>query len=302
MVFPKPINKGSTLGIIAPAGPYRENKLKDIKKKLEDYGYNIVFGNSCYTSYKGYLSVEDTLRAKDIENMFLDKSIDGIICIRGGYGTPRILELIDYDIIKKNPKVFVGFSDITALHIAFNQKANLVTFHGIMAGNSYNWDDFTYESLLNSINMKNTLDIKNPCSHKIKTIIDGECKGKLVGGNLSLITATMGTQFEINTRDKILFIEEIDEPIYKIDRMITQLALGGKLDECSGIILGDFSGCNKQNRDDFELEELFKDRLEKFNKPCIYNLKSGHCMPMVTLPLGLDCILDATNKRICFEK
>lgn len=302
MIFPNSIKEGCTLGIIAPAGPYKEKYLENIRYKLEGYGYHVRFGKSCYTSYKGYLSGEDKVRAKDIEDMFLDKCIDGIICIRGGYGTPRILELINYDVIKKNPKVFIGFSDITALHIAFNQKSNLITFHGIMAGNSHIWDDFTYKSLIDAINMEKILEIRNPNNEEIKTIVKGKCEGRLVGGNLSLITSTMGTQFEIDTKDKILFIEEIGEPIYKIDRMITQLVLGGKFADCRGIIFGDFSECNKQNEEDFELEELLKDRIEQFNKPCICNLKSGHCLPMVSLPLGANCKLDATNKTLCFKR
>ncbi|MGL6105870.1 S66 peptidase family protein [Romboutsia sp.] len=302
MVFPRPIKKGCILGVIAPSGPYKERELKEIKEKLEVYGYSVKFGKSCYDSYKGYLSSEDKVRAKDIEYMFLDKDIDGIICIRGGYGTPRILELIDYNIIKQNPKIFIGFSDITALHIAFNQKCDLVTFHGIMAGSSYKWDDFSYESLINAINLKDTLEIKNPKNEKIKTIVKGKCEGKLIGGNLSLIITTMGTPFEIDTKGKILFIEEVGESIYRIDRMLTQLALGGKFTDCEGIIFGDFSKCHKDNEDDFELGELLKDRVEQFNKPCIYNLKSGHCLPMISLPLGANCKLNATNKNLYVER
>lgn len=302
MIFPKAIKRGSVLGIIAPSGPYKERELKEIKAKLEGYGYHIRFGKSCYSSYKGYLSSEDKVRAKDIEYMFLDKDIDGIMCIRGGYGTPRILELIDYNIIKQNPKFFIGFSDITALHIAFNQKCDLVTFHGIMAGSSYKWDDFSYESLINAINLKDTFEIKNPKNEKIKTIVKGKCEGKLIGGNLSLIITTMGTEFEIDTKGKIIFIEEVGESIYRIDRMLTQLALGGKFTDCEGIIFGDFSKCNKDNEEDFELEELLKDRVEKFNKPCISNLKSGHCLPMISLPLGANCKLNATNITLHIER
>jgi len=218
--------------------------------------------------------------------------------MRGGYGTPRILDMIDYEIIKNNPKTFIGFSDITALHVAFNQKCNLVTYHGIMGLTSPKWDEFTYESLLDAINMKEYLELKNPKGEEIQTLIDGAAEGEIIGGNLALLTATIGTEYEIDTKGKILFIEEIGEPIYRIDRMLTQLALAGKFNDCSGIIFGDFNNCNKQNDDEFELMEILKDRIEKYNKPCIYNLKSGHCMPMITIPFGVKCSLDATSKKV----
>lgn len=295
MIYPKTLNKGDTIGILAPSSPLKKYSLETIKKTLNNYGYKVIFGESCHKSYKGYLSGDDNIRVDDINNMFLDKSIDAIFCLRGGYGTPRILDMIDYSIVKNNPKIFVGFSDITALHIAFNQKSDLVTFHGPMSGNSIEWDEFTYKSLIDTLNKKENLNIKNPSNEKIKTVVKGNCEGILTGGNLSLIAATMGTKFEIDTRGKILFIEEVGEKIYQIDKMLTQLALANKFNECIGIIFGDFKDCNS-TKGEFTVEEIIKDRVEKYNKPCIYNLKSGHCMPMITLGLGYKYSLDATNK------
>lgn len=295
MIFPKGLKIGDTIGIIAPSSPFSKYSLEEIEIGFKDLGYNVKFGKSVKERYKGYLSGEDKLRAKDIEEMFLDKEISGIICIRGGYGTPRILDLIDYNIIKSNPKFFVGFSDITALHIAFNQKANLATIHGIMAGSILEWDSFTYKSLLDSINMTNKLKISNPRNEKIVTISGGCCEGELIGGNLSLLVSTIGSEYEVDTKGKILFIEEVGESIYKIDRMLTQLCLSGKFDDCEGVVFGDFCDCNKDYEDEFTIEEILKDKVAKYNKPCIYNLKSGHCMPMVTIPFGVKCKLDASN-------
>lgn len=302
MVLQNKIFKGCTIGIVAPSSPFNIYDLNIIEENLNKLGYKIKFGKSCFSSYKGYLSGEDKLRAKDIEDMFLDKEVDGILCLRGGYGTPRILDKINYDVIKNNPKFFIGYSDITALHIAFNQRCNLITFHGVMAGTCPEWDEFTYKSLINSINYTDTLDIKNPKDEKIYTLIEGSCEGILTGGNLSLIVSTLGTDYEIDTKEKILFIEEIDESIYKLDRMLTQLDLAGKLKDCNGIIFGDFCNCKKENKDDFELIDLLKDKIQKYNKPCIFNLKSGHCNPMITLPLGAKCILDSSKKKIKFIK
>lgn len=302
MIFPKSIFEGCTIGVVAPSSPFKKYELNVIKESFNKLGYKIKFGKSCFSSYGGYLSGEDSLRAKDIEDMFLAKDIDGILCLRGGYGTPRILDKINYDIIKNNPKFFIGYSDITALHIAFNQKCGLVTFHGTMAGTCPEWDEFTYQSLINAINYRNTLDIKNPDNEEIYTLVEGKCEGILTGGNLSLLVSTIGTDYEIDTKGKILFIEDIGESIYKLDRMLTQLDLSGKFKDCSGIIFGDFCNCEKNNEDDFELIELLKDRIYKYNKPCIFNLKSGHCRPMITLPLGAKCILDADKKIIKFTK
>lgn len=309
MIFPKQLKKGDTIGIIAPSSPYKpESKdslnfeIDKIKRTIESFGYKVKMGDTCYLSYKGYLAGDDNTRVKDIETMFKDKEVDGILCLRGGYGTPRILDKINYDIIKANPKVFIGYSDITALHIAFNQYCNLVTYHGIMASTSPNWHDFTYNSFKNMINMKDNLAIENPMGEELYTIVEGVTKGKIIGGNLSLIASTMGTKYEIDTKDKILFIEEVGEQIYRIDRMLTQLELGDKFEDCKGIIFGDFEDCKKEKADDYELYDLLSDRVKKYNKPCIYNLQSGHCNPMISIPLGVNCKLDATNKNIYFSR
>lgn len=309
MIFPKQLNQGDTIGIIAPSSPYKpESKdslnfeMDKIKRTIESFGYKVKMGDTCYISYKGYLAGDDNTRVKDIEIMFEDKEVDGILCLRGGYGTPRILDKINYDIIKANPKVFIGYSDITALHIAFNQYCNLVTYHGIMASTSPKWHDFTYNSFKNMINMKDNLVIENPIGEELYTIVDGVAEGKIIGGNLSLIASTMGTKYEIDTKDKILFMEEVGEPIYRIDRMLTQLELGGKFEACRGIIFGDFEDCKKEKEDDYELYDLLLDRVKKYNKPCIYNLQSGHCNPMISIPLGVNCKLDATNKNIYFSR
>lgn len=309
MIYPRKLNKGDTIGIIAPSSPYRplckeslNYELNNIKKTIEGFGYKVKMGKTCYLSYKGYLAGADEDRAKDIEIMFLDKNIDAILCLRGGYGTPRILDKINYDIIKSNPKIFIGYSDITALHIAFNQYCNLVTFHGIMASTVPNWEEFTYNSFMNMLDMKTHLVLKNPINEELYTLVEGSASGIIIGGNLSLIVSTIGTNYEINTKDKILFIEEVGETIYKIDRMLTQLELSGKFNDCRGIIFGDFEDCNKEREEDYDLYDLLLDKVKKYNKPCVYNLQSGHCTPMISIPLGVKCKLDATNKQIILTK
>lgn len=293
----KSLKIGDTIGILAPAGPAKGD-LETIYKSIVHYGYRVKIGVSCYLSYNGYLAGPDEIRAYEIESMFLDNEIDAIMCLRGGYGTTRILDLIDYDIIKNNPKIFIGFSDITALHIVFNQQCNLVTYHGIMAQSSPQWDKFSYTSLINALNFQNKLIINNPKDKNMYTLKDGAARGKIVGGNLSLIIASLGTKYEIDTKDKILFIEEVGEYTYRVDRMLTHLYHAGKFNDCCGIIFGDFKDCRKSNSEDISLYKLLKEISIKCNKPSIYNLKSGHCMPMVTLPLGMECYMDASKKEI----
>lgn len=309
MIYPRNLNKGDTIGIIAPSSPYRalckeslNYELDNIKKTIENFGYKVKMGSTCHLSYKGYLAGTDEDRVKDIEIMFEDKTIDAILCLKGGYGTPRILDKINYDIIKNNPKIFIGYSDITALHIAFNQICNLVTFHGIMAATVSNWDEFTYNSFMDILDMKENLELKNPEDEELYTLVKGSTNGIIIGGNLSLIASTIGTSYEINVKDKILFIEEIGESIYKIDRMLTQLELSGKFNDCKGIIFGDFEDCNKEREEDYDLYDLLLNKIKKYNKPCIYNLQSGHCKPMISMPLGVNCELDATNKKIILTK
>lgn len=298
MKYPKALEKGDTIGLIAPAGPLRDIKIEEIKYELNRLGYKVKIGKSCYLSYKGYLSGKDEERALDLERMFLDKDVDAIICIRGGYGCARILDLIDFTIIRDNPKIFVGFSDITALHIAINQISNLATYHGIMAASIKKWDDFTYNSLIKVLSFKEELIIENPPNEKLISLYGGCCEGLIAGGNLSIIVSTLGTKYEINTKNKILFIEEIGEYTYKVDKMLNHLQMAEKFNDCNGIIFGEFTNCKKAFQNDEEILDILKEVATKNKKPTIYNLKSGHCIPMVTVPLNMSCYLNCNENQI----
>lgn len=282
------------IGIVAPSGPLRGVELEEIREAIESHGYKVKFSTGCKLSYRGYLAGHDMNRCRDLESMFLDDEIDIIMCLRGGYGSMRILDMIDYNIIKNNQKPFIGFSDITALHIAFNQKCGLKTFHGLMGTSSPRWDDFSYNSLIDALKFEDEIILKNPKGHKIKTVYLGKAEGEIIGGNLALISSTMGTEYEIDARDKILFLEDVGESLYKLDRMLTQLKLAKKFDECKGVIFGSFKNC----ADDEDLYELFYDILKDSKKPSVFNFRSGHCMPMITVPLGEHCILNASKKEI----
>ena len=275
MILPKRLKKGDTIGVIAPSGHLREVNIDDVEKSLIDMGYNVKMYESCYSVDRGYLSGKDELRAKDLQDAFEDKNIDAVFCIRGGYGAARLLDLIDFDIIKNNPKIFLGLSDITALHIAFNQKCDLVTYHGPVG--------------------RRFVDME------IITLYNGICEGEIVGGNLSLINTSLGTEYEIDTKDKILFIEETSEYVYNVDKMINHLHMAGKFEDCKGIIFGDFDNCRKVRDEDWAVEDIINEIAQRYKKPTIYNLQSGHCVPVGTIPLGAMCYLDATNKIVKFD-
>ncbi|MCF6459474.1 S66 peptidase family protein [Clostridium sp. Cult3] len=297
MIKPKALKFGDTIGVVAPASPTLEENVEKAHKKLKDLGFKVKMGKSCYEKY-GYLAGTDSLRAEDINHMFRDEEVDGIICLRGGYGTPRILELLDYDLIKKHPKVFIGYSDITALHIAITRFSRLITFHGPMVASDMlgDFNQFSKKSLFNFIMEGEYLrNIKNPPGEELKTMNPGIAEGSIIGGNLSLIADTLGTPYEIDLKGKILFIEEVGEEPYQIDRMLTQLRLAGKLKEAEGIILGDFNNCvakSSEYDDSLTLEQVLEDIIKPMNKPTLFNLKAGHCEPVITLPFGARARLD----------
>jgi muramoyltetrapeptide carboxypeptidase len=297
----KVLKKGDTIGLIAPASPVSKEKVDLSKTVLEQLGFKVKIGTSCYEEY-GYLAGKDEVRAKDLNMMFSDDGVHGIICIRGGYGTLKILNMLDYEMIKNSPKIFVGYSDITNIHIALNQICGLITIHGPMAASNMieDFDDFSKESLLRTIGNNEPIgQLSNPVREDMKVFNRGVTEGEIVGGNLALVAASMGTPYEIDTKDKIFFLEDIDERPYSIDRMLTELLLARKLQEAKGIILGDFKNCEPDNDEDsLSLMQVFEDIILPLNKPTIYNVKSGHCHPMLTLPLGARAQLDADNGKI----
>ena len=301
MIRPKALKKGDTVAIIAPASPADKNLIDSCINSLENLGLNVVVGKSCTSEY-GFLSGTDDIRANDINSMFANKSINGIFAIRGGYGCARLLNLIDFNLIKKNPKVFIGYSDITALHIAINQKSKLITYHGPMVStelikglDEYSFNYYNKFLFCND----NMIELCNPIENPIKTINPGIAEGKLIGGNLSLICSSLGTKYEINTKNKILFLDEVGEVPYKVDRMLTHLKQSGKLKDANGIILGDFTDCvAPKDKKSLSLDDIFNEIILPLKKPTIYNLACGHCLPTLTLPLGAKIRLDANNIKL----
>ncbi len=298
MIYGKKLKFGDTLGFIAPSGAVRtEGAIERAVEETLRMGFKVKLGESAGQKY-GYLSGSDEVRARDINNMFADDEVDAIVCLRGGYGAMRILDKLDYDLIAKHPKIFMGFSDITALHIALLNRCNLATFHGPMA--AANWagkplDDFSRESMYRALmNAQPVGELANPTEYPKQTVNPGQAEGLLVGGNLMLIASSLGTPWEIDTKGRIIFIEEIGERTYCVDRMLTQLRLAGKFDDCAGVVFGDFADCPIEYPEfGLSLEEIIRDVVAPCGKPILTGLRCGHCSPKLTLPFGVKCRMDA---------
>ena len=304
MRFPKKLKCGDTIGIIAPSSPVPKEKLPQCQKVLEDMGYKVKIGKSAFESVCGYMAGSAKLRAEDINSMFADKEINAIFCIRGGYSSCKVMEFLDYNIIKNNPKIFVGYSDITSFNIAFNQKCDFVTYHGPMVSSNMidRYDDFTKKSFEYALNMDKELVLKNPDGEDFKVLVKGYAKGRITGGNMTLINPSIGTDYEIDTKGKILFIEDVDESVPRIEKMLYQLKYSGKFDDCVGVLIGDFSDCINTYDESYNVENLMEDFFKDFKKPVMYNIKSGHCSPMSTIILGSNCTMDTEKKTIKFSR
>jgi muramoyltetrapeptide carboxypeptidase len=247
----------------------------------------------------GYLSGTDEDRAKELNDMFADPDIKAIICARGGYGTGRIADMLDYDQIRANPKIFWGYSDITFLHAAIGRFTGLVTFHGPMMidlekENLHPLTVQNFETLVRPAVLRYTEEIS-----PLQTLVEGEAFGPLIGGNISLIASTLGTPYEMDTKGKILFIEEIDEEPYRLDRMLNQLRLAGKFADAAGILVCDFNNCVPNKRKmSLTLEQIFNDHIVSSGKPTLSGFKIGHCSPNIAVPIGIEARLCTYDKSL----
>lgn len=292
------LERGDTIGIAAPASIETLENIENGIARLKSLGFKIKKGKHILDKW-GYFSGTDEDRAKDIMDMFEDREVKLILCIRGGYGSMRLLPFIDFNMVRKNPKLFVGYSDITVLMNSFYERAGLITFHGpMLSSNLYVMD--TLESFLISVmEGYKEYSIANPVNVPMRSNTDKIAEGEIVGGNLSMICSTLGTPYEINTKNKLLLLEDIEEPPYKVDRMLTQLGLSGKLGSCAGIILGQFTNCEGEPKENyFTLEQVMENRILSFRKPTIMNVMCGHDNPKLTLPIGAKARLNCKAARI----
>lgn len=291
--------KGDTIGIVSPAGPIKREELEQGIKIVESLGLHVKLGKHVFDKY-GYLAGSDSDRAADLNDMFKDNEVKGIICARGGYGSGRIVELLDYEVIKQKPKVLLGYSDITYLHTAIRQRTGLITFHGPMVASDMGESDFAKLSydLLQQFFIPQDVVYTTAIS-PLEAIVHGRAAGALVGGNLSLLTSTLGTPDEIDTKGKLLLLEDVSEPPYKIDSMLNQLKLAGKLDQAAGILIGDFTDCEaKDPETSLSFDQVLVDYLTDLEKPVLKGFRIGHCNPNITVPLGTEATMDTKTKTL----
>lgn len=303
MIVPKPLFSGARVALLAPASAVLEEKLEPALKYVRSLGLEPVVYPSCFFKNRdGYLAATDTQRAKDINDAFSDPSIDGIWCIRGGYGGHRILPLLDTDMIKNHPKWFGGYSDVTALHTYFNQVCGFESYHCTMPSTEPDPDEFTLRWLKKTLFGELTGELVMPEGQAPHTLVGGAARGILCGGNLSLLAASLGTPWEIDTKGKILFLEDIGEKTYRVDSMLTQLRNAGKFRDCAGIILGAWTDCSPEYPEKtLLLPEIFEQLIMPAGKPCIMDVACGHVLPTLSMPLGRMCVLDADNGKIIIE-
>jgi len=302
MRFGRQLKKGDTIGLVGPSGAIRTaGALEKSVAMVEEMGFKVKLGESCGKVY-GYLSGTDEVRARDVNAMFRDDTVDAIICVKGGYGTMRMLDQLDYEAVRANPKIFMGYSDITAMHTAYLEKADLVTFHGPMPASCWvdGLDEVTLNAMLSMLmDVCDDRVIANPEGHPFTTVNSGVCEGRLVGGNLSLIDGLMGTPYELDTKGRILFIEDIGEKTYRLDHMLTHLRLAGKFDDCAGVVLGHFTDCPIEFPEfGLSIEQIVQDIVAPCGKPVFSGFTVGHALPNLTLPLGVQCRMDADQGTI----
>ena len=300
MRTPNPLFPGARVALVAPASAVPEDRLQlalDFVRKLD---MEPVVYPSCYFANRhGYFATTDAQRAKDLNDAFQEPSIDGIWCIRGGYGGHRILPLLDGDMIRNNPKWFGGYSDVTALHTYFNQVCGFETYHCPMPSTEFDMDDYTLTYLKKALFGELTGVLTYPADKTPSALVPGTVTGRLCGGNLSLLAASLGTPWKIDTRGKILFLEDIGEKTYRVDSMLTQLRNAGKFRDCAGIILGAWTDCPPEYPEKtLLLPEIFAQLIVPAGKPAIVDVACGHCLPTLSLAMGRMCCLDADNCTI----
>lgn len=303
LTTPPRLKPGDTVGLITPGSYITDDGLKKAVKNIESLGLKVKKGRHLRAE-NGFTAGTDTERLADLHAMFADPEVKGIWCARGGYGCGRLLPLIDYKLIRRNPKILIGYSDITALAIAITKQTGLVTYHGPVGSSDFT--DFTLSYLKGAVMEGDRFaPIIRPevtpegSVYETYTITPGRATGPLWGGNLSLLASLVGTDYAPPVKGSLLFIEDIGEDPYRIDRMLTQLRQAWDLRRCAGIALGVFKGCEADPDDrSLTLRETLTERLGGLGVPVAYGLPIGHIADMCTLPLGVRAEMDTGAMRL----
>ncbi len=294
IVKPPRLAPGDTIGIVAPASPFSRERFNQGVAVLESMGFRVSFDDDLFLK-QGYLAGTDARRADFINRLFADRKIRAIVCARGGFGAMRILSLLDYETIQKHPKIFVGFSDISALLSVLDTRCGLVTFHGPMVTTLADTGQETKEALLAALTSDVKLELAPANGRVIKT---GQASGPMAGGNLTTLCHLVGTPYAPSYNGKIVFFEEKGEAAYRIDRMLSQMKLAGCFEGLAGLVLGSFEDCGGIDEVGRITAEMFKDT----DIPVLAGFDIGHGRTNITIPLGIEATLDTDRQRLAFHE
>lgn len=293
ILVPEKLERGDTIGIAAPASPFDLRKFNRGIDVLESMGFTVYIPEGIFNR-NGYLAGTDNQRASILNDLFSKKNIKAIVCARGGFGSLKILSLLDYENILNNPKIFVGYSDVTALLSAIFKKCRLISFHGPMATELGSASKRTRNAMFSALTSRLDFEV---FSKKGTSLKPGIGSGILLGGNLSTLCHLTGTSYSPDFKGSILFIEERGEAAYRIDRMLTHMKMAGCFNDISGLVLGSFTDCGSVR----EINKIVTGLFEKFDIPVLAGFAAGHGKENIAIPFGLKATLDADGKLLSFK-
>ena len=301
IIKPARLRRGDTIGVISPSGPVGMEELEKAVNYLKNLGFNINLGTNVF-GRRGYFSGTDEERIADLYKLFTDTSVKAVLCSRGGYGSSRILDGIDFEIIKRNPKVFVGYSDITALELAIFAKTGMVTFYGPMLAPEPDGE-------VDVSSLDNLLPILSSQKGgyrfefaKEDVISSGTASGILVGGCLSLFCSLLGSPYLPDLNDVLLFLEDTHEEPYRIDRMLTHIKISGVFNKVNGVLFGNFSHCEPREVGSPTVDNVINDIFYDIAIPVIKNVSFGHIKDKITIPIGIEGTLNTEQRFFSFNE
>ncbi len=304
MNYPDRLREGDLVALLAPSSPVSAEEAAACRRVIEDRGYRVRMSALVSTALHGYEAGEPEARARELNAAFADPEVRAILCVRGGNSACRVLERVDVGVVRANPKIFVGYSDITPFHVLFNQRAELITFHGPMVKSNMigDFDAFSRASLDAALSMEpgSEMAFLNPEGSAMEGLCGGSADGVLAGGNLALLTSLLGTPYAVDARGKILLIEDVGETVPRVARMLHHLRLAGKFEDAAGVLIGDFTDCTNAADPDYDVNALMRDFFAGLGKPVLSGIRTGHDFPMATVPLGMRCRVDADEGSVRF--
>lgn len=299
---PRALKRGSTIAVFAPASPVEQDVLLQGVTYLNAMGYRTMISDLIFSRYH-YFAGSHRDRAMELNRLFADPDVDAIFCARGGYGCVHLLPYLDSAIIRSNPKIFLGYSDVTVLLQYLERQTEMVCFHGPMVAREFGSGAaaFNEDNLLDCV-ARRTEEIRITAA-QMESLRPGTAKGRLTGGCLSLIVSMLGTSYEIDTREKILFLEDVNTRPYQIDRMLMQLKLAQKFVQIRGLVFGKMLNCNQNSDTEYRVQEIISDILSEFQFPILYGLPSGHTQSnSLTLPMGVQVTLDCERQCLVLDE